>query len=164
VQLKWGDIDFDALVIRVRSSTTKTRRSRMIGITLRFLQELQALFGVSNGTPNEFVFGGIRDVKRSVDTARRKAGIENLHFHDLRHLGTTRMIQAGMAPAEVMKITGHTRFETFARYLNVDSDGMRLANTARHCRRKRNKPQHQAVSLCNDAHRLRRLRIYAKLP
>jgi integrase len=49
-------------------------------------EELQALFGVSNATSNEFVFGGVRDVKRSFDTARRKAGIEDLHFHDLRHL------------------------------------------------------------------------------
>jgi integrase len=127
LQLTWNDVNLEAGVITVRSSTTKTRRGRSIGITSRLSAELRRLWESSPKDPDALVFGITDDVKRSFGTACRKAGIVDLHFHDLRHLGTTRMIQAGMPPAEVMKITGHTRFETFARYLNVDGSGARRA-------------------------------------
>ncbi|MBK6798709.1 MAG: site-specific integrase [Acidobacteria bacterium] len=127
LQLTWQDVNLDAREITVRSSTTKVRKGRTIGITSRLASELLALWESSPKDPSEFVFGARDDVKKSFNNACREAGITDLHFHDLRHLGTTRMIQAGMPPAEVMKITGHTRFETFSRYLNVDGDGARRA-------------------------------------
>ena len=35
------------------------------------------------------------------------------------------MIQAGIPPVEVMKITGHTQWSTFDRYVNQDEDSAR---------------------------------------
>jgi hypothetical protein len=35
------------------------------------------------------------------------------------------MIQAGMAAAEVMKISGHTQWNTLARYVNVNEQAAR---------------------------------------
>ena len=127
LQLTWKDVNLEAREITIRSSTTKTRTGRTIGITSRLAAELHPLWEASPKNLDDFVFGIRDDVKRSFATACRQAEITDLHFHDLRHLGTTRMIQAGMPPAEVMKITGHTRFETFSRYLNVDGHGARRA-------------------------------------
>jgi integrase len=127
LQLTWRDVNLEAKEITVRSSTTKIRKGRTVGITSRLETELRSLWEASMHDTDSLIFGIRDDVKRSFATACREAGITDLHFHDLRHLGTTRMIQAGMPPAEVMKITGHTRFETFSRYLNVDGHGARRA-------------------------------------
>ena len=130
LQLKWSDIDFDASLIRVRKTTTKTWESRTIGMTTRLREELQRLWERSPGLLEERVFGLTSNVKRSFATAIQLAKISDLHFHDLRHSGTTRMIQAGMPPMEVMKITGHKQMNTFLRYLNADHQTARRAAEA----------------------------------
>ena len=55
------------------------------------------------------VFPGVTTeaVKRSYMRAIRRAGIENLRFHDLRHEATTRLFEKGMNIMEVASITGH---------------------------------------------------------
>jgi integrase len=45
--------------------------------------------------PSGLVFGGIKKVKRSFNTACRLTGIEGLHKHDLRHAFVTRSILRG---------------------------------------------------------------------
>jgi hypothetical protein len=34
------------------------------------------------------------------------------------------MIQAGLSPMEVMKVSGHTQMNTFARYVNPDTQAV----------------------------------------
>ncbi len=43
-------------------------------------------------------------------------GITNLHWHDLRHEGTSRLFERGLTTAEVMSITGHSTQEMVERY------------------------------------------------
>lgn len=70
------------------------------------------------------------DFKRSWRTLCRLAGVEDLHFHDLRHSYVTRAIVAGLPRDLVMKTSGHTETATFDRYLNVDISIARLVATA----------------------------------
>lgn len=130
LRLRWSDVDFAANLIRVRKTTTKTWEGRTIGITARLRDELQRLWERGTGNTSESVFGIKDNIKRAFTTARERAGIDDLHFHDLRHTATTRMIQAGMPPMEVMKITGHKQMATFLRYLNTDHQTARRAAEA----------------------------------
>lgn len=120
LQLLWSDIDFDAGIIIVRSTTTKTRRGRIIGLTARLKESLLLWQELSESS--DLVFNGIKDIKKAFTTACKKAKIEDLKFHDLRHTATTRMVEAGILPAQVMKATGHTQYATFSRYVNPDGD------------------------------------------
>ena len=88
------------------------------------LDALAAKLGID---PDQRLFGISDNVKRSFTGACKDSGIVDLHFHDLRHVAITRMIQAGMPAVEVMKISGHSQFSTFARYVNVVGDGARRA-------------------------------------
>lgn len=45
-----------------------------------------------------------------------ETGIENFHFHDLRHEATSRLFERGLTTAEVMSITGHSTSEMVDRY------------------------------------------------
>jgi integrase len=60
---------------------------------------------------------------RSVGTAFRRIckelGIRDLHFHDLRHEGTSRLFEAGYDLAEVALVTGHKDWKMLRRYLNL---------------------------------------------
>lgn len=129
LQLLWSDVDFDKGVIVVRSSTTKTRRPRTIGMTARLQAALAELLELTRAGEGEPVFGGIKDCKKAFGNACRDAKITDLHFHDLRHTATTRMVQAGASPSITMKMTGHTQFSTFARYVNPDANAAREAAT-----------------------------------
>lgn len=127
LQLLWSDVNFEKGVIVVRSTTTKTRRPRIIGMTSRLIDALTEHLEITQGRSQDPIFGGIKDCKNAFNTACKKAGIEDLHFHDLRHTATTRAVQAGASPAIVMKMTGHSQFSTFARYVNPDHAAAREA-------------------------------------
>jgi integrase len=129
IQLEWSDVDFENRVIAVRAMTTKTARSRIVPISRRLLEELKALYA-KKGTGEESVFGISDNVKNAFASACREAGVENFRLHDCRHTAITRMIQAGMAPMQVMKISGHTQMFTFARYVNADDDAVKRAAAA----------------------------------
>ena len=105
--------------------TTKTMRSRNIGMSERMVNELRNLWDVSTQDYEALVFGITDTVKTAFASACKEAGIESFRFHDCRHTAITRMIQAGVAPMQVMKISGHTQMTTFARYVNTDDDAVR---------------------------------------
>ena len=45
-------------------------------------------------------------------------GLEIHFIHDLRHTAITRMLEKGISPPLVMKISGHSQQKTFLRYVN----------------------------------------------
>lgn len=60
---------------------------------------------------------------RSAGTAFRRAcqelGIEDLHFHDLRHEGTSRLFEAGFTIEQVAMVTGHKDWKMLRRYTHL---------------------------------------------
>ena len=67
----------------------------------------------------------IDSIRNGFRSALKAAKIEDFRFHDCRHTAITRMIQAGIPATETMKISGHTQFVTFARYVNVNEQAAR---------------------------------------
>lgn len=121
LSLRWADVDLEAGLIRARSSTTKTRKARTVGITPRLRAEFEQMRELAGNDPEKPIFNQ-KDMKRSFATARNLAGVEDLRWHDLRHTATTRMVEGGLAPMIVMKLTGHSQMGTFARYVNANDD------------------------------------------
>lgn len=133
-KLEWPDIDFVGNVLIVHATNSKTERQREIGLTPRVREALRELRAQAPPAYVGPVFG--RGLKKQRDTwlplrdtiktgwasALRKAGIEDLHFHDLRHTAVTRMVRAGLPASEVMQISGHSQWATFQRYVNVQRE------------------------------------------
>jgi integrase len=65
---------------------------------------------------------------RSVGTAFRRGcralGIEDLHFHDLRHEGTSRLFEAGFAIEQVSLVTGHKDWKMLRRYTHLKPEAL----------------------------------------
>ena len=60
-----------------------------------------------------------KDIKRAWNTAKKKAGIENLRFHDLRHTVATRLVNAGVPLPTVKKVMTHSDIATTMRYVHT---------------------------------------------
>lgn len=59
------------------------------------------------------------DLSRAFIAAARKAEIENMRFHDLRHEATSRLVEQGYTDFEVMAITGHKTLVMLQRYAHL---------------------------------------------
>jgi len=124
LKLRWSDVNLITRTISILAFNTKTAKPRTVGMTQRVFDELTRLWEQSPKDLNEVVFGIKDNVSRSFTSACRDAKIGDFRFHDCRHTAITRMIQAGLSPMEIMKISGHTQMNTFARYVNPNTQAV----------------------------------------
>lgn len=122
LKLRWEDFDFDNNIIRILGTHTKTERERIAPLSNRAKEELLRI--------QKFTFGEkpfpFADFKRSFATAKRLAGIDDLHFHDLRRTAITRWIQQGTSLAFAGKFAGHSQLQTTMKhYTAIDADMIR---------------------------------------
>ncbi|WP_092582765.1 tyrosine-type recombinase/integrase [Achromobacter sp. NFACC18-2] len=57
---------------------------------------------------------------RAFTRAVRRAGMENIRFHDRLHEATSRLFERGLNVIEVAKITGHKTLSMLDRYTHLD--------------------------------------------
>lgn len=58
-------------------------------------------------------------VSASWERACGRLGIDDLHFHDLRHEGICRLFESGLQIQEVAMISGHLSWTTLKRYTHL---------------------------------------------
>ena len=124
LKLKWSDIDLENGCITIQAFNTKTMRQREVGLTCRLSAELRRL---SESADGELVFGIKTSVKTAFNNAKKKAGIPDLRFHDLRHTHATRLVAASRPLSEVGRMLGHTQPSTTYRYVNANADTAKRA-------------------------------------
>ena len=59
--------------------------------------------------------------------ACKMTGIENLHFHDLRHEGISRLFEMGWNIPQVATVSGHRSWQSLKRYTHMDEVGDKWA-------------------------------------
>ena len=111
---------------------TKNGESRKIPLT----KELTDLFSriidsIWDNSPylfcNRKTGRPITDIKTSFTKCCRRANIENLRFHDLRHTFCTRLANEGVNPFIIMQIVGHKDTKTAKRYTNPTDEHLMAA-------------------------------------
>jgi integrase len=126
LSLRWGDIDFDRMVVVTRNSeifTTKNRRNRSVPLHRGLVAVLVAKQARS-ASPFVFDFQA-HQLKQDLATKRfkryvREAGLNpKLHFHSLRHTFATWLVQAGVSLYEVQKLLGHGTISTTQIYAHL---------------------------------------------
>lgn len=74
----------------------------------------------------EFIFPfSPASIAQSFRNACRTLGIVDLHFHDLRHEGTSRLFEMGYKIEEVAMFTGHEDWKMLQRYTHLKANGLR---------------------------------------
>ena len=71
---------------------------------------IQYVFPASQGNKRKGTFKYInkpKSLRKAFETAREKAGLEDFHWHDLRHTGITDMMHSGMKDDYIKDVSGH---------------------------------------------------------
>ena len=112
-------------IVFPRDERVSNKRTGIVPATVELqgiMDEVRRLKDVEALDPGRPLF----DVSKSTLTswwgrATQDAGIDDLHFHDLRHEGTSRLFERGLSMIEVMSITGHSTTEMLDRYSHYSS-------------------------------------------
>lgn len=129
--LRPDDIDFHRNVIYVRE--TKTDEDREVPMNNTSRELLRELVAQAREQDYDFLFTNTqtgtryKDIKTAWHNACRKAGIENLRVHDLRHTFGTRAADAGVPLVAIGKVMGHASIQTTMRYAHATDEGKRRA-------------------------------------
>jgi integrase len=110
LSIQWRDVDLSNRTVRIRQ--TKNGHERTIPLTTKAVSVLRDLPSRSD-----------RLLPVSGNTARlawerlkRRAGISDLRFHDLRHEAISRFFELGLNVPEVAMISGHRDPRMLFRY------------------------------------------------
>lgn len=123
LNLKWSDIDLNINLITVNQTNSKGKKARKVYINSTLKKILLELKIRSGG--NDYVFldnegQPLREIKNGFKAACRRAGIQGLRFHDLRHTAATRMVESGASIVAISRILGHSDIKTTMRYTHPE--------------------------------------------
>ena len=73
------------------------------------------------GDPRLLIPFSEESIDRTWQKMKRKTGIENLHFHDLRHEAATRLAEKGMTIPQIQQYTLHDDWNSLKIYVNMNT-------------------------------------------
>ena len=120
LRLRWEHVDLAGRTAYLPD--TKNGEPRTVPLSTTAVTVLRGLPRALHGD----VFAGVtrEAVKRSYMRAIRRAGIEDLRFHDLRHEAATRLFEKGLNIMEVASVTGHKDLRMLRRYTHLKAEDL----------------------------------------
>jgi integrase len=123
--LKWEDVDFENNAAHLRDTKNSTPRS--IPLIDLVSHELKQIYTRKNpGKEHIFAsrtaFGKKLDIKKSWQEALKRAKINNLRFHDLRHTYATLAAKQGASNIELATAMGHKTLQMLKRYTHLEAE------------------------------------------
>jgi integrase len=131
--LEWGDVDFGLKLITVQRcavlkdvGTPKNGRIRHVSLTA---DALRALESIKRNSGLVFTFRGRMCVHWSslchLQLACKKAGIEPIGWHTLRHTFASQLVNRGATLQAVQTLLGHSTVNMTQRYAHMAPETMR---------------------------------------
>ncbi len=128
--LRWEDLDFDAGEMRLADSKTGARVVPMPPPAAKVLAGLSRVEGNPWVFPGRKKGTGQRNINDSWDRVRKRAGLDGVRLHDLRHSYASRALALGEGLPMIGELLGHRKVQTTARYAHLARDSVR-ASTAK---------------------------------
>lgn len=117
--LRWEHVQLERRVIFL--PLTKNGQSRYVPLSSRAVETLQTMERSLDGR----VFPiAVAAMEAGFLKAVRRAGLPNLHFHDLRHTAATRMANKLPNVIELAAVTGHTSLQMLKRYYHPRAEDL----------------------------------------
>ena len=114
--MRWRD--FDPVRSVVRLPRTKNGHARTVPLTREAVRVLQSL----PRTDERILPISANAVRLAWDRLRLRAGVDDLHLHDLRHEAISRLVERGLTLAQVQKVSGHRSLQMLMRYTHLAVD------------------------------------------
>lgn len=121
--LRWVDLNEEdrTIVIRNRKHPQdKVGNDQEVPLLGRTFEIVQRQPRPTELTPDSRIFPVLADTVSTIFPRAKKAlGIQDLHFHDLRHEGVSRLFEQGYQIQEVALVSGHRDWKMLARYTQI---------------------------------------------
>jgi integrase len=124
--LRWEHVDFERQVLFLPDSKTGRKTVLLGPPALRVLTDLPrgGAYVIAGSDPDK-----VRtDLKRPWAAIRRRAGLNGVRIHDLRHSYASVGAGAGLGLPVIGRLLGHTQPSTTARYAHLADDPLRRAS------------------------------------
>lgn len=128
LNLRWGDVNIEAKSLRLPDSKTGAKTIPLPSTGVKILQ------GLGAGSAAAFVFVGksgaaapLSGIQKIWQRIRSRAGLRDVHLHDLRHSFASVAAQSGESLYVVGKILGHKQTSTTERYAHIPVDPLMAA-------------------------------------
>src|SRR5438477_4871418 len=118
LNLRWQDLDFSSGFILVRDS--KNGQARQVPMDSMISTLLRSWPRLSNLVFTSVLTGGrIVDVRTGFQNACKRAGLTDLHFHDLRHTFASQFVMSGGSLYTCQRVLGHKAINMTQRYAHL---------------------------------------------
>ena len=119
LSLAWEGVNLDLRVAHL--DMTKNGSKRDVPLSSDAITLLRSLPHDISGNVFPLTVASLRGLW---NRACRRAGITDLHFHDLRHEATSRFFEKGLNVMEVATITGHKDLRMLQRYTHLRAEDL----------------------------------------
>ena len=125
--LKWEYVDLAGAALNLPDSKTGAKTVHIGGPAVDVLKQIERL------PSNPWVITGtlpgahLTDLQPPWPRIRKRAGIEDVRIHDLRHTFASVAVANGQGLPMIGKLLGHTQVQTTARYAHLASDPVKKA-------------------------------------
>ena len=131
LDLTWDRVDFDKgkIYLQVAGEENRKRRALSVPIGDQLGKELRAAYDARQ-TPYVIEYAGERvlNIKKGFAAAVRRAGLEDVTPHDLRHTAAVWMAEDGRPFEEIAQYLGHSSTKvTFAVYARFSPNHLKQA-------------------------------------
>lgn len=116
LSMSWGDADIESRTLHI--PVTKNGHARTIPLSHRAIEILTDLPRID---AKSFPITA-NSLRMAWDRLVVRAGIQDLHFHDLRHEAISRFFEHGLSIPEVALISGHRDFRMLYRYTHLRAE------------------------------------------
>lgn len=117
--LRWEDVNLDTRVARLHD--TKNGEARDVPLSTRAIETLKAL---PRSVSGDVLATTAEGIKQTFERARKRANLEHVNFHDLRHEAVSRLFERGWNVMEVAAVSGHKDLQSLKRYTNLKASDL----------------------------------------
>jgi len=132
--LRWMQVDLDAATLRLGGKDTKNGKPRNVPLNnlARTAIANRLAYRERHCPESPWVFcrkSGERNltIQSSWKAVLEEAGLEDFHFHDLRHTCGSWLVQSGVPLADVKEVLGHSTIRMTERYAHNAPENCRAA-------------------------------------
>jgi len=127
LRAEWRHVHLDRRAWLIPVAKTKPRHVPLSQAAIDVIEKLPRFDGCPYLVPNPETKLPFVTLKRAWQTARRQAGLGDLHIHDLRHSAASFMINAGIDLYAVGKVLGHADHKSTMRYSHLANETLLAA-------------------------------------
>ena len=118
--LTWRNIDLKKRIIYIHRKNCAAIDDSSVLRLVPLPEKAEKILEESNERNGKVIELSKGAARNGFDKARKRAGLQTLRFHDLRHIAISRMWSSGMNALEISACSGHRDIKMLMRYSHYE--------------------------------------------